>query len=295
MRLDNYLMRVFKDVPKSRVYRIIRSGEVRVNKSRARPATRLAEADEIRLPPVRQRNRDGPGRPPDALMSRVRDALMEQTEDYLVFAKPAGLAVHAGSGLRFGLIEVLRASRPGEYFELVHRLDRQTSGCLLVARSRAALDMLRTALNGASSRKSYIALVDGIWQHGAVDVDVPLRRDAERSGERMVVVDHESGRASRSVFTPRSHYRDATLMDVEIHTGRTHQIRVHAAHMGHPVAADAKYGSNVRATVWRERGLKRMFLHAGQLSLDLQGQQLELSAPLPDDLVAVLERLERFS
>ena len=292
MRLDNFLLRTFRDVPKSRVYRIIRSGEVRINRGRAKPGTRLTEADEIRLPPVRQRDRPGPGRPPDALLKRVERALIAETDDYLVFNKPPGLAVHAGTGLRFGLIEVLRALRPGEFVELVHRLDRQTSGCLLVARSRAALDGLRAALNDVSSSKRYLALVDGRWRHGAVEVDAPLSRDNERSGERMVEVDPRSGRTSLSWFEPKTAFTDATLMSVAIRTGRTHQIRVHAAYKGHPVVGDDKYGANTAATRWRERGLRRMFLHAAELQIDYDGRRLAFEADLPADLHRVLERLD---
>jgi 23S rRNA pseudouridine955/2504/2580 synthase len=292
MRLDNFLLRTFKNVPKSKVYRIIRSGEVRINRGRAKPATRLAEADEIRLPPVRQKQKPGPGRPPDQLIERVDNALMLEREDLLAFNKPAGLAVHAGSGLRFGLIEVLRVARAGEYVELVHRLDRQTSGCLLVARSRAALDGLRAGLNDAAASKRYLALVDGHWKHGAIEVDAPLSRDVERSGERMVTVDREAGKASVSRFEPLAYYADATLMAVEIKTGRTHQIRVHAAHCGHPVAADDKYGSNSRAARWRERGLNRMFLHAARLQIRYADQTLDLEAPLAPDLQPILDSLD---
>ena len=292
MRLDNYLLRVFKDVPRSRVYRIIRSGEVRINSARARPASRLAQADEVRLPPVRQRAKTGPERPPDELMRRIEAAVIAQTDDYLVFAKPAGLAVHAGSGIRFGLIETLRAARPGAYVELVHRLDRQTSGCVLVARSRRALDGLRAALNSEGALKRYQALLDGRWPHGELTVDLPLSRDAERGGERMVIVDFARGRQSRSRFAPIACYSDATLMAVTIATGRTHQIRVHAAYKGYPVAADGKYGANQRRAHWRARGLKRMFLHAAQLEFDWQGERVTFVAPLPAELAAVLAHLE---
>lgn len=292
MRLDNFLLRELKNVPKSRVYKIIRGGEVRVNKGRAKPGSRLGADDDVRIPPVRQPVKADPGRPPDALMHKVDAAIMEETEDYLVVSKPAGLAVHAGSGLRFGLIEVLRAARPDEYFELVHRLDRQTSGCLVIARSRAALDGLRTGLNDASATKRYEALVEGRWSHGAIEVDAPLARDVERAGERMVTVDHAGGRPSLSFFRPVAFYRDATRMAVEIRTGRTHQIRVHAAHCGHPVAADAKYGRNERTSVWREQGLARMALHAASVTLDFQGRRRRFEAPLADDLAAIFARLD---
>jgi 23S rRNA pseudouridine955/2504/2580 synthase len=292
MRLDNFLLREFKNVPKSRVYKIIRSGEVRVNRSRARPGTRLAAADNIRLPPVRQPAPSDPGRPPDGLIAKVQAAIVAETADYMVLSKPAGLAVHAGSGLRFGLIEVLRAARPDEYFELVHRLDRQTSGCLLVARNRPALTELRAGLGVATARKHYRALVEGRWRHGEIEVDAPLARDVERAGERVVTVDPAGGRPSLSVFRPLHFYAEATWMAVTIHTGRTHQIRVHAAHCGHPVAGDAKYGSNARATAWRQRGLARMALHAESVALDFRGHRRVFEAPLAADLAGLVGSLD---
>ncbi|MDA3921503.1 MAG: RluA family pseudouridine synthase [Salinisphaera sp.] len=292
MRLDNFLLRLFKNVPKSRIYKIIRSGEVRINKGRAKPATRLAEADEVRLPPVHQKISAEPGRPPDGLVDRVLRAICDETPDYLMFAKPAGLAVHAGTGLRFGLIEVLRAARPNEYFELVHRLDRNTSGCLLVARSRKALDGLRAGLNDSAATKRYLALLEGRWNHGQLKIDLPLSRDQERAGERVVTVDRENGRPSQSLFTPLEYFDDATLMEVEIQTGRTHQIRVHAANAGHPVAADDKYGPNARMAIWKQRGLGRMFLHAASIRLAFGDRALHLETSLPADLAQLLSSMK---
>ena len=292
MRLDNYLLRVFKDVPKSRIYKIIRSGEVRVNKGRAKPATRIAVDDTVRLPPVKQKPRRALERPPDALMTRVTEAIITETPDYLVFNKPPGLAVHAGTGQRFGLIEVLRAARPDEYFELVHRIDRQTSGVLIVARSRAALDALRDALNDIATQKRYLALVEGAWRHGIREVDAPLSRDVERAGERVVTVDHVQGKTSLSIFSPKQAYRGATLMSVAIRTGRTHQIRVHAAHCGHPVAGDDKYAANAATARWKANGLARMFLHAEEVQLDFNGQRCVFKAPLAKDLETALRALE---
>lgn len=293
MRLDNYLMRLLKKVPKSHVYRIVRSGEVRVNRGRAKAGTRLVEGDQVRVPPVRVRAEKEVPRPPDALMARVDAAIIEETDDRIVFNKPAGLAVHGGSGLMFGLIEVLRAMRPGAYVELVHRLDRQTSGCLLVAKSRVALGVLRSGLNSSACQKRYLALLDGVWQGGHKRVDVPLSRDHERGGERMVVVDYDNGRRAVSDFKPVKRFDDATLMEVTIHTGRTHQIRVHAGHCGHPVAADSKYGANARCAEWHRRGLDRMFLHAMDIDMSLADDRLTIHAPLADDLVRVLNTYQQ--
>lgn len=295
MRLDNFLLRIFKNVPKSRIYKIIRSGEVRVNRGRAKPPTRLHADDEVRLPPVHQPPARAPERPPDGLIERVCGAIAVETADYLLFNKPPGLAVHAGTGQRFGLIEVLRAARPDEYFELVHRLDRATSGCLLVARSRRALDDLRAGLNDAAATKRYLALVEGEWTDGVREVDVPLSRDVERAGERVVTVDRTAGKASLSIFSPRAHYPGATLMDVAIRTGRTHQIRVHAAHCGHPLAADDKYAGNAETAAWHAFGLSRLFLHAAEIVLDFRGRREVFRCALAPDLEAIRVRLEALS
>lgn len=191
----------------------------------------------------------------------------------------------------FGLIEVLRAMRPNAYLELVHRLDRQTSGCLLVAKSRTALNDLRAALRADTCEKQYLALVDGIWRGGTQQVDAPLARDQERGGERIVAVDRAHGRRALSEFTPLEIFADSTLMQVRISTGRTHQIRVHAAHCGHPVAADNKYAANTRCANWRRTGLERMFLHATDIKMSTREQDLHLHAPLTQDLSALLTTL----
>lgn len=288
MRLDNYLMRMLKGVPRSHIYRLIRSGQVRVNGRRARPANRLADGDRVRVPPVRTRPDADPGRPPDGLLEKVRGAIVRETGDWLLLDKPAGLAVHAGSGIRFGVIETLRAERPDERLELVHRLDRDTSGCLLVARHRSALTGLRRALRDPAAEKTYLALVAGVWRGGPRDLDAALVRDREIGGERMSAV-ADDGKPSRSRFLPRERFDEVTLMEVIIASGRTHQIRVHAAHVGHPVAGDRKYGDREVNRRLRRIGLGRMFLHAWHLDLpDVEGP---LSAPLPEDLEAVLRRL----
>jgi 23S rRNA pseudouridine955/2504/2580 synthase len=288
MRLDNYLMRVLKGVPRSHVYRLIRSGQVRVGGGRARPANKLVRGDEVRVPPVRMRTGDGPGRPPDGLLDRVRAAIAVVTEDWLLCDKPAGLAVHAGSGVRFGVIEVLRADRPEEHLELVHRLDRDTSGCLLVARHREALVRLRRSLRDPATEKTYLTLLAGHWRGGAREVDAALARDLEIGGERVSAV-VDGGKPAHSRFVPLERFRDTTLVEVTIATGRTHQIRVHAAHLGHPVAGDRKYGNHDVNRRLRRVGLKRMFLHAWRL--DLPGMDGPLSAPLPEELEAMLQHL----
>lgn len=295
MRLDNFLRKQLKDVPKSRLYRVIRSGEVRINRGRGRPSTRLAAGDRIRLPPLRTRHtgaKSDTRRPPDAMIQRAVDAVAEERAEYLLIAKPADMPVHAGSGFDFGLIECLRAARPEEYLELVHRLDRGTSGALLVARSRPARRELAEALGDPAAHKTYLALVDGIWPEPVTHADWPLDRSAQAGGQARVCVDHVHGKSAASVFRVVEYGADTTLMEVELRTGRKHQIRAHAAYAGHPVAADPRYGDSRRTASWRRRGLKRPFLHARRLSLPRGRDGLQAEAALPVDLGGVLEKLE---
>jgi 23S rRNA pseudouridine955/2504/2580 synthase len=294
-RLDNFLLRELKGVPRSRVYRLLRRGEVRVNGGRAKPDYRLAADDLVRLPPLRATPAGvaTPGRVPDSLQAIVRDALIHEDERILVFDKPPGLAVHGGSGLSFGLIEALRALRPEEPLELAHRLDRDTSGCLIVARTRESLRELHRLLREGQVEKHYTALVAGRWRLGRKRIDAPVLTNVRQGGERMVRV-HAEGKSAISIFDPREHYRDlASLMDVEIRTGRTHQIRVHAAFAGHPVAGDEKYGLREFNTRMREFGLRRMFLHASAVAFSWPGskKRLAISVRLPADLAAVLSAL----
>jgi 23S rRNA pseudouridine955/2504/2580 synthase len=292
-RIDNWLLRRLKGVPRSRVYRILRKGEVRLNGKRAGPQDRVAAGDDVRLPPVRSAAEQGPPRVPDSLIAAVEASVIHEDRDLLVLAKPAGLAVHGGSGLAFGVIEVLRASRPAESLELVHRLDRDTSGLLLVARNRPALRTLHALLREGRVEKRYLALVKGPWNLGTKTVAVPLATRARQGGERVVRV-HAAGKESASTFAPVDFFGPtATLLEVSIGTGRTHQIRVHAAHAGHPVAGDDKYGDRDFNETLRALGLSRMFLHAQLLSFEWpgSGKTFSVSAPLPPELAGVLERL----
>ena len=294
-RLDNFLLRELKGVPRSHVYRLLRRGEVRVNGGRAKPDYRLAAEDLVRLPPLRDAALPGAAsaRVPDSLQLLVRNALVHEDERILAFNKPAGLAVHGGSGLSFGLIEALRALRPDEPLELAHRLDRDTSGCLIVARTRAALRELHALLREGQVEKHYTALVAGRWQLGRKKIDAPVLTNTRQGGERMVRV-HTEGKTAVSIFAPREHYRDlATLMDVEIHTGRTHQIRVHAAFAGHPVAGDDKYGAREFNARMRAFGLRRMFLHSTTMAFRWPGtnEPVAISVGLPEDLAKVLAGL----
>jgi 23S rRNA pseudouridine955/2504/2580 synthase len=292
-RIDNFLMRHFKTVPRSRVYRLLRKGEVRVNRKRVDAEYRLAPGDEVRLPPVRIDSSEVPGRPSDSLTELLERAVIFQDRHLLVIDKPAGVAVHGGSGMSFGVIEALRASRPRETLELVHRLDRDTSGCLLVARDRATLTALHSLIRDGGLQKTYLALVAGSWQLGTKRIDAPLATDNREHGERHVRV-ASAGKASVSVFKPVQFFGQlATLMEVSIPTGRTHQIRVHASFAQHPLLGDDKYGDRDRNAQARGLGLKRTFLHAQSVAFEWPGSGVpfHVSAPLPAELAAVLDAM----
>jgi 23S rRNA pseudouridine955/2504/2580 synthase len=292
-RLDNFLLKILSGVPRSAVYRIIRSGEVRVNSGRAKPDRRLAEGDEVRVPPVRRPDEGAPIRPPDDVLDRLRKAVIFEDEHYLALNKPAGLASHGGSGILFGVIEAVRAWGQYEYVELCHRLDRDTSGVLLLAKSRKALLRAQGALREGKAQKRYRALLCGAWTGGSRDVDSALLKNRLASGERFVLVD-EQGKPSRSRFTPVQRFADATLCEVDIFSGRMHQIRVHAADIGHPVAGDRKYGKAEDKAPLRALGLRRTFLHAYTLRLAASGEfpALTLESPLPPELAGFLEKLK---
>jgi 23S rRNA pseudouridine955/2504/2580 synthase len=292
-RIDNFLMRHFKTVPRSRVYRLLRKGEVRVNRKRIDAEYRIQEGDEVRLPPVRIDVTGEPGRPSDSLMALIESNIAFQDRHLLVIDKPAGVAVHGGSGMSFGVIEALRASRPRETLELVHRLDRDTSGCLMVARDRATLGSLHALIRDGGMHKTYLALVSGSWQLGTKRIDAPLATDNRQHGERHVRV-AAAGKDSVSVFKPVQFFgKLATLMEVDIPTGRTHQIRVHASFAGHPLLGDDKYGDRERNAELKQLGLKRTFLHAQSIAFDWPGSGVpfHVSTPLPSDLAAVLDAM----
>ncbi len=288
-RIDNFLIGALKGVPRTHLYRLLRKGQVRVNGGRIKAAYRLSAGDRLRLPPLRVAERD-PASVPSAAQRALAGRVLHEDDELLVLDKPGGMSVHAGSGVDFGVIEALRAARPGEMLELAHRLDRDTSGCLLLARSRTSLQGLHAALREGAVEKTYLALACGRWRGGERHVDAALRKGALSSGERMVRVAAD-GRAASSRFRPLERFADATLLRVAIDTGRTHQIRVHAAHLGHPLAGDDKYGQREANRRLRRLGLKRMFLHAWRLNFTLGGRDYRLQAPLPAELEAVLERL----
>ncbi len=297
-RIDNFLVRTLKGVPKSHLYRILRSGEVRVNGRRAGPDFRLSEGDRVRLPPLRT---GGPVAPAVASASVARAgerlAVLHEDEDLVAIDKPAGVAVHGGSGVAHGVIERLRAARPGARFlELVHRLDRDTSGVLLVAKKRSALTALHAAWRAGGVDKRYRVLVRGRWRDAKRVVRLPVHRYLTKEGERRVRVGDEGAHAQttfRRIRTWPDREPPLALLEAELHTGRTHQIRVHLTHLGFPLAGDEKYGDFAWNRALAQEGLKRMFLHAASLALahPRTGESLRVESPLPADLTAFVASL----
>lgn len=296
-RIDNYLMCLLNGVPKSLVYRIVRKGEVRVNKGRIKPEYRLKEGDMVRIPPVRQAEKKAPGKASDKVLQQIESRILFEDKRILVINKPSGLAVHGGSGLSYGLIEALRELRPNDKnLELVHRLDRDTSGCLIIAKKRSALRRLHEQLREGSMDKRYMALLKGKWKGTSKWVDAPLLKNVIKSGERLVFVDPK-GKDARTQFSPYSVGDEASLMSVKLDTGRTHQIRVHAQHLGYPIAGDDKYGDDEFNREMKSKGLKRLFLHAFSLKFHLpdietgEDVPIYVEAPLDESLVNVLNKL----
>lgn len=289
-RIDNYLLRVCKGVPKSHVYRILRSGEVRVNGGRVGPTYRLAEGDEVRIPPVRVAQRENAAPVPAGAPLPV----VYEDEAIVVVDKPAGKAVHGGSGVSYGVIEQLRAQRPeARMLELAHRLDRETSGLLIVAKKRSALKALHDMQRAGAIEKRYLTLVAGQWKNRLQHVKLPLYKYLAADGERRVRVSDE-GKPSHSIVRLVRNLGRFSLLEVELKTGRTHQIRVHLTHLGFPLAGDDKYGDFALNKALEGEGLRRMFLHAERLRFahPLGGEPLDLHAPLPAELRTFLERLE---
>jgi 23S rRNA pseudouridine955/2504/2580 synthase len=297
-RLDNFLVKLLKGVPKTHVYRVIRSGEVRVNKGRAAADTRLALGDEVRVPPVRMADKSAEAPAP----AREFPVVFED-EHLIAVNKPAGVAVHGGSGVSFGVIEQLRQARPqAKFLELVHRLDKETSGLLLVAKKRSALTALQDQFRSRETGKTYAALVTGAWPASKKVIDVALHKFLTAEGERRVRAvdaDHDEGRRSITLVKIARKFADFTLLDVTIKTGRTHQIRVHLQSEGHPIVGDEKYGDFAlnkaisKGEAVPGHRFDRMFLHARRLKFEhpATGEAIELEAPLPAECLALLEVL----
>ncbi len=294
-RIDNFLVKHLKGVPKSHIYRLLRSGQVRVNSGRKKAHYKLQPGDTLRLPPVRiSESQDNPV--PDAVINLLKESVIFENDDIIAINKPSGIAVHKGSGLNFGVIEAFRQIDPEQPLELVHRLDRETSGCLLLAKNRLILALLHELLRHEKTvhiEKSYLALLDGRWPNGKKTIDTGISK-VKRSGEHMMQADDLGDRAI-SHFEPLEIFdtgisRPCSLMKVTIETGRTHQIRVHAQYSGHAIIGDSKYGDKEANRYFRELGLKRLFLHAQQLYLPL-ADPIKISAPLSDELESFLQQL----
>lgn len=292
-RVDNYLMKCLPGVPKSHIYLILRSGQVRVDGGRVKPDRKLAIGEEVRIPPVRLAEKAEQVRAPDAVLNRLREAIVYEDEHYLAICKPAGLASHGGTGIAYGVIEAARGWGKYDFLELAHRLDRDTSGVLLLAKSRVGLLRAQRAFREGLADKRYFALIVGRLQGGARDVDAALVKKSIPGGERYIGIDEEDGKPSKSRFVPQAHYKDATLCEVHIYSGRTHQIRVHALALGHPVAGDRKYGLRDDQKPIRDLGLRRMFLHSHFLQLPADGDfgKLILNAPMTEELRDFLQVL----
>jgi 23S rRNA pseudouridine955/2504/2580 synthase len=289
-RVDNCLAALLKGVPKTHIYRLLRTGQVRVNGKRVKPDVRLAAGDRLRVPPVRVAERATPGAPPAAMLDEIRRAVIFEDRDFLAIDKPAGIASHGGSGVAFGVIELLRAARPQDHLELVHRLDRDTSGVLVLARSRRGLVGVQDLIRSGQTKKQYLCLMNGRLKRAKFDVNAPLRKSVLQGGERMVRVD-PAGKPALTFFREIERYADASLVEATLATGRTHQIRVHAVAAGHPLAGDPKYGEREANKRWHALGLRRLFLHAARFEFDLGERAYSFSAPLPPDLHAVLDQL----
>jgi len=283
-RLDNFLFRKFGDVPRTRIYRIIRKGEVRVNKKRCKPEYKLQVGDQVRIPPLRVEA--GPRQEPQPskkLLAQLEQAVLYENAHVVILDKPAGLAVHAGSGIAYGVIDAMRVLYPDSEIELVHRLDRDTSGCLLFARHRQALLAMQTCLRDRSLKKNYCAVVRGTWPQEVTEVRLPLKKYHLPNGERRVRVDAD-GQAALSRVKVLQAGKQYSLIGVELVTGRTHQIRVHCQAEGHEIAGDDKYGDAEFNREMRKRGVRRLMLHAASLELPQSDYtpEIVINAPLPE-------------
>lgn len=294
-RVDNFLIKSLKGVPKSRIYRMIRKGEVRVNRRRVRAEYRIKAHDIVRIPPIRR----SPPKLKPSLKEKnkiqLEQRILFEDDDLMVINKPSGLAVHGGSGVNAGLIELFRVIRPdSKFLELVHRLDRGTSGCLLLAKKRSCLRELHEFFRSNQLQKYYTALVCGRWQPKRLLIDAPLQKNIRQSGERMVKVS-TSGKAAKTLFRRMQRYKFATMVEAKLLTGRTHQIRVHAAYTGYPIAGDDRYGRKTDNRYFEQKGLKRLFLHASTVKLrhPISGKPLSIHAPIDEDLAKLIRHLEQ--
>jgi 23S rRNA pseudouridine955/2504/2580 synthase len=294
-RIDNFLLAYLKNVPRTLIYRILRKGEVRVNKGRVQPTYRLKEGDSVRIPPVKMETSELPVKVKPDLAKVLEGSVLYEDDGLLVINKPSGLAVHGGSGVSCGVIEALRVIRPeAKFLELVHRLDRETSGCLMIAKKRSVLTALHADLRNKDVKKVYHALVIGRWPKHVHKIDAPLEKNVLKSGERVVRSDDE-GKASVTTFGVVKYLKELTLIEAHPHTGRTHQIRVHSQLAGHPIVGDDKYADRKRnKELCEQYGIKRLCLHALRLSFILPGteQKITVEAPYDQAFTGILQRVE---
>lgn len=289
-RLDNWLLNQLKGMPRTAVYRLLRRGEVRVNGGRKKAEYRLQAEDDVRLPPVHLPDPKAPSPVPRSLQKSLRERILHDDDNYLVIDKPSGIAVHGGSGVNYGAIEIMRQMTELPHLELAHRIDRDTSGCLLFAKNRKALRWAHEAFREGQVRKRYITYVDGAWPAKTTKVQLPLLRFTTRTGERRVRVATE-GKASRSQIQVLANANGYSQLAVFPHTGRTHQIRVHCQATGHTVVGDEKYGSDQQLELWRHVGANRLCLHAQRLRVHLGDLALDVQAPVPKEMTAIWELL----
>lgn len=292
-RIDNFLITRFKGMPKSRIYRLLRKGEVRINMKRVSPFYKLKAKDNVRLPPVYLEEQAVHAPPSQRTTDLLKGRILFENEELLIINKPSGMSVHAGSTVRVGVIEALRAIYPKlPQLELAHRLDSETSGCLVLAKKKRVLRELHTLLREGKVTKIYWALTKGKWKDSELRVDLPLHKDYREGGKHVVEV-HAGGKSALTVFRTLRYFKQASLMEVKLFTGRTHQIRVHAAHQGHPIAADDRYGDSEFNKLTRQWDVKRLFLHAYSIDFTLpsSGQRIKVEAPLDGDLERVIEKI----
>ncbi len=292
-RIDNFLVTRLKSMPKTRIYRLLRKGEVRVNKKRIQPSYRLQAGDEVRLPPMHLEEKVVAAPPGKRSVAMLADRILYEDNNLLILNKPSGIPVHGGTGIHVGVVETLRTMYPKlPQLELVHRLDRDTSGCLILAKKRSTLREIHGLLRAGQVHKVYLALTKGHWSPSELRVEAALRKNHLSSGERIVKVDQE-GKPSLTVFEPVQSYEGCMLVQATLHTGRTHQIRVHARYRSHPVAGDEKYGDKEFNKKLRECGLKRLFLHSHliEFTIPSTGQHVKVFAPLDPELKKCLSSL----
>lgn len=285
-RVDNFLITYLKSVPKTRIYRLLRKGEIRVNKKRTQPSYRLLAGDQLRLPPMQLESKAEPGVPGRRSVSLLTDSVLYEDPGLLIINKPSGIPVHGGSQVSMGVIEILRTMYPKlPQLELVHRLDADTSGVLILAKKRSVLREMHELFRGSAMRKVYWALTKGYWQKSELRVEAALSKNYLSNGERIVRIDKE-GKPSLTVFEPLQRFDGAMLVEATLHTGRTHQIRVHARYRSHPIAGDEKYGDKEFNKQMRQYGVRRLFLHARliEFTLPSTGKLIRVEAPLDDDL-----------